>query len=144
MQAIPMVHLLVVTKPDPKHRATNWVTNLLPKLLRSSQRSCRLCHSQARDLLKEISPQALNDEPWPSVESCFPSCTVPGCSASIAAVLVPSETLRGWRLARAVPAPAGCAFRGGNCFQRMSVTRMGLSHPSHPALIGYPASEAKE
>lgn len=35
-------------------------------------------------------------------------------------------------------------LRGGNCFQRMGVTRTGLSHPSHPALIGYPASEAKE
>lgn len=131
VQAIPTVHFLAMAKPGPKHRATN--------------SGCYgLCHRE------EISPQALNYQPWPSIQGCFLSCTVSGSSASIAAVPVPvpgtpvrpSGTLEAGEsrppLRLAVP------LRGGSCFQRMGVTRTGLSHPSHPALIGYPASEAKE
>lgn len=121
-----------------------WVTNLCPELICSFPESYGLCHRE------EISPQALNYQPWPSVQGCFLSCTVSGSSASIAAVPVPvpgtpvrpSGTLEAGEsrppLRLAVP------LRGGSCFQRMGVTRTGLSHPSHPALIGYPASEAKE
>ena len=127
-----------------------WVTNFCPEPICSSPESYGLCHRQARELLEEISPQALNYQPWPSVQGSFPSCTVSGSSASIAAVPVPipatpvkpSGTLEAGEsrppLWLAVP------LHGGSCFQRMGVTRTGLSHPSHPALIGYPASEAKE
>lgn len=57
----------------------------------------------------------------------------------------PCETLRDSGAAESCPLLwLAVPLRGGNSFQRMGVTRTGLSHPSHPALIGYPASEAKE
>lgn len=127
-----------------------WVTNLCPEPICSSPKSYGLCCSQARELLEEISLQALNYRPWPSVQGCFPSSTVSGNSASIAAVSVPVPrtpvTPSGTPAAgeSRLPLRLAVPLRGGSCFQRMGVTRTGLSHPSHPALIGYPASEAKE
>lgn len=136
-------------KAWPQAQSHNqWVTSL--ELICSSPESYGLCHSQVGELLEEISPQALNYQPWPSVQGSFPSCNVSGSSASTAAVLFPipetpvrpSGTLEAGEshppLRLAVP------LCGGSHFQRMGVTRTGLSHPSHPALIGYPALEAKE
>lgn len=127
-----------------------WVTNLCPGPVCSSTGSYRLCCSQTRELLEEISPQALNYQPWPSDQGCFPSCTVSGSSASIAAVPVPVPRTPGTPPGmleageNRLPLHLAVPLCGGSCFQRVGVTRTGLSHPSHPALIGYPASEAKE
>lgn len=90
----------------------------------------------------EISSQALNYQPWASAQGCFPSHA--GSSVSTAAVPVPGTPTRPPGMVRAIPALAGRASGRWELFQRMGVTRTGLSHPSHPALIGSPASEAME
>lgn len=73
------------------------VTNLCPEPICSSPESYRLCHSQAGELLEEISLQALNYQPWPSVQGCFPFCMVSGNSAGICSACPrprdPCETL---------------------------------------------------
>lgn len=53
-----------------------WGTNLCPEPVCSAPGSYGLRHSQTRELLEEISPQALNYHPWPSIQDCFPAGTV--------------------------------------------------------------------
>lgn len=84
-----------------------WGTNLCPEPVCLSPGSFRLRHSQTRELLEEISPQALNYHLWPNVQDCFPACTVSRNSVSIG-LTVPVPGLPGdprglRRLPRAAP-----------------------------------------